>query len=141
MTSSFEPTYQDEKAPSYTPLPPSKESLLPSSSPTAHKRKRSLFGLNRAQLVALALLAVQLCFLAKGHLNSSSASDSEAELSLVDIQGGPGCVQPPKTPIKQSELGRSDLFKTPQFRAVQVERLLGAIRMNTETVSHHIYDE
>lgn len=134
-TPSSTPTFADDKTVYPASFASSKEPLLPSTSGTASRKKRTS-PLNGAQLFALGLLALQLYFFVPHAL--LRASSAEPQLSLANIQGGPGCVQPPPTPIRDADKGRSDVFLSDEFRKTQVERLLGAIRMPTETVSHNL---
>jgi len=109
----------------------SQVSLLPSSShgPSFKTKKTALFILPR--LLALSSLAAYLVYSSSPFL---SLLTSEAEISVSFSSVGASCEQPKSPPLEKGDEGRSDVFWSEEFKELEVERFLGAIRIATETV-------
>lgn len=69
---------------------------------------------------------------ASPHGRFDARLDAPIDFSLV--QGGAQCVQPSPVPIKKGEENRSDFVYDDEFKKLEVERFLGAIRVPTQMV-------
>jgi hypothetical protein len=117
--------------------------LLPSTDAYSRAEPTASF-LSSHKKLFLSLLAIStISYSLASSLSSTAITPTSTSLSTADsspfvdlslVQGGAQCVQPSAVPLKKGQEGRSDWVYDEEFKKLEVERFLGALRIPTQMV-------